>query len=604
MLRKIITIAIISIVVCFFYAQNTFFIVDEFVSDRLTRGEKEVSSNIVILAIDDESLAEVGKWPWPRNVMADTAEKLAEAGAKAVFVDVLYTEESQNQAQDLEFQRVVNEHNNIYLAANFVFESKQESVGELAFESINRPIFNIDQSQVGHINVKEDRDSVVRQIMLGIPDENNEILPAISVKLANLLLADEGREISWNDNHEFFLDGKKINTSLYNEIYFSYATEPHEDSQEVISNKFDTIPIYQVINGEFPPEYFENTIVLIGPYTAGLQDQYTTPMSQVTKMNGVEIHANIIQSFLDGSIYSKASTSLVILIITVMTALSYFIIDRLKVKWGFLALVGFIGLYLVATITIYSELHILLPFFYVLLALVTVYVTSVVSQYIIEQKEKARVTGLFGRYVSKGVVDEILSSKEEVKLGGIRKDVTLVFVDIRGFTPLSEKMEPEEVILILNEYLDLCTRAVFKFEGTLDKFIGDGVMAIFGAPIEQPDHAERAVRAALEMKRHSSEMAKRLEEQYGRAVHFGVGINSGPAVIGNIGSQDRLDYTAIGDTVNLAARLESNAKPGQILISENVFERVKDLFVITPLEAIKVKGKEKPVQIYSVEDEK
>ncbi|HHY73790.1 MAG TPA: CHASE2 domain-containing protein [Bacillus bacterium] len=607
MLRKLLTIAIISFIICFVYAQNTFFIIDEFTSDRLTKDdEKEVSHDIVILAIDDESLTEVGKWPWPRSVIADTIDKLASAGAKGIFVDVLFSEPSQDKAQDEVLAQVVNQHDNIFLAANFVFKGKQQqNTNELAYDMINWPAVPIDKAQVGHINVIEDRDRVVRNIMLGIKGNQNEVIPAISVKLANLLLQDEGREITWNDENEWFIGDKKIPTGARNDIRFSYSTKPQEDSNEVgfLGKKFDTIPIYQVINGDFPPEYFEDTIVLIGPYTAGLQDQYTTPMSEITKMNGVEIHANIIQSFLDGTIYSKASTTTGYLIITLLTALSYLIIDRLKVKWGFVAFVGFTSLYLIVSKVLFVQNNILLPFFYVIIAFIIVYITSVAMQYLVERKEKARVTGLFGRYVSKGVVDEILASKEEVKLGGIRKDVTLVFVDIRGFTPLSEKMEPEEIILILNEYLDLCTRAVFKFEGTLDKFIGDGVMSIFGAPIEQPDHAERAVRAALEMKKNSIAMAERLEKKYGRAVYFGVGINSGPAVIGNIGSTDRLDYTAIGDTVNLAARLESNAKPGQILISENTYERIKDLFVITPLEAIQVKGKEKPVQIYSVEAE-
>jgi len=241
--------------------------------------------------------------------------------------------------------------------------------------------------------------------------------------------------------------------------------------------------------------------------------------------------------------------------------------------------------------------------FYPLLAVFLVYVATVVLQYLRERRERSRVTEIFGRYVSKGVVKEILQNKEEIQLGGVRRDVTLVFVDIRGFTPLSEKMQPEEVILILNEYLDLCTRAVFAYEGTLDKYIGDGVMSIFGAPMDQPDHAARAIRAALQMKKGSAQLAERLIEKYGRSVSFGIGINSGPAVIGNIGSQERMDYTAIGDTVNLAARLESNAKPGQILISQNTYERVKDQFVLTPLEPIKVKGKEQPVQIYQVEGE-
>jgi len=164
-------------------------------------------------------------------------------------------------------------------------------------------------------------------------------------------------------------------------------------------------------------------------------------------------------------------------------------------------------------------------------------------------------------------------------------------------------MEPEDIIKILNDYLDLCSRAVFAYEGTIDKFIGDGVMSIFGAPIKQEDHPERAILAALQMQRESGNLAKRLQERYGRSVSFGIGINSGPAVVGNIGSQERLDYTAIGDTVNLAARLESNAKPGQILISKATYERVKERFQVTVLEPIKVKGKENLVEIYQVEGE-
>lgn len=168
---------------------------------------------------------------------------------------------------------------------------------------------------------------------------------------------------------------------------------------------------------------------------------------------------------------------------------------------------------------------------------------------------------------------------------------------------MSEKMEPEDIIIMLNEYLDLCSRAVFAVEGTIDKFIGDGVMSIFGAPVEQKDHPERAVRAALQMQKESVKLAEGLMERYGRSVSFGIGINSGPAVVGNIGSRDRLDYTAIGDTVNLAARLESNAKPGQILLSKETYERVKAKFKATPLEPIKVKGKEKLVEIYQLEGE-
>lgn len=605
MVRKIASIAIITFIIGFMYANKSFFILQEFFSDQIIKEEKEVSLDIVILGIDDKSLEEIGKWPWPRSIIAETSEKIVEAGAKSVFVDVLYTESSQNVEEDKVLERVVQEHDNIYLAGNFVFASKQQegTVGALDFSEFNKPAISIDTDQVGHINVFPDRDRVVRNIALGIPGEENQMIPAMSVKIANLILEEEGSPITWTDNNEWFMGNEKLPTSSRNELRFSYATEPTENSTEQ-TKKFDTFSISEVVNGNLPPEYFHNKLVFIGPYAVGLQDQYYTSMSKTTAMYGVEIHANIVQSLLDKTFYSKTSTSTGLMIIFFMITSSFVVIDRFKATWAFVAYAGFVIAYYIAAVIYYDVQSVVLPLFYVLLALTIVYITSVVSQYILERKEKSRVTNLFGRYVSKGVVDEILASKEEVKLGGERKEVTMVFVDIRGFTPLSEKMEPEEVIVILNEYLDLCTRAVFEYEGTLDKFMGDGVMAIFGAPIEQEDHAIRAVRAALRMKANSGAMEKRLEEKYGRSVSFGVGINSGPAVIGNIGSHDRLDYTAIGDTVNLSARLESNAKPGQILISENTYNMVKEVFEVTALDAIKVKGKEKPVTIYQVEGEK
>lgn len=602
-MRKFLSALIISIIVCLFFYLNTFFIPEAYTTDQITKENRDISKDIVLLTIDNESLQKIGKWPWPRSIIAETSEKLLKEGqAKAVFVDVLYTEASQDHVQDEALARIAKTYNNFYLSSFFNFSKKQEITESLAYQSYHPPIIPVDDKQVGHINIFPDRDKVVRNISLGIPSEEGEIVPAISVRLANLQL-NETNQISWNNDGEFFRGSQKIPTGERNEISFSYSTTPQDDAQQVVGNKFDTFSIHQVINGDLPPAYFENTIVLIGPYSVGLQDQYYTPMSKTTQMFGIEIHANIIQSFIDGTTYNKLPKSFGYLLIILITFVSFYLFDRIRAKLGLFLLLALFAIYILIVNIVFTMNQILLPFFYVLLALVIVYVTSVVSQYIIERREKAHVTSLFGRYVSKGVVDEILSTKEDVKLGGVRKDVTLVFVDIRGFTPLSEQMEPEEVIEILNEYLDLCTKAVFKFDGTLDKFIGYGVMAIFGAPIEQPDHAKRAIHAALTMKSQADELAARLQEKYNKVVQFGVGINSGPAVIGNIGSKDRLDYTAIGDTVNLAARLESQAKPGQILISSATSQLVADSFKLKPLDAIKVKGKANPVDIFEVEGE-
>lgn len=315
----------------------------------------------------------------------------------------------------------------------------------------------------------------------------------------------------------------------------------------------------------------------------------------------MELHANIMQSLIDGMIFNEVSPVAGMMVIGLLAGLAYFLMERVNARRAILVAVLFIVTYTIVFHFVLERQNLILPLFYVVFAIIVCYVTSIVSQYLLERRERSRVTGLSGRYVSQAVVDEILSNPDAIKLGGERKDVTLLFIDIRGFTPLSEKMEPEDVINVLNEYLDLCTQAIFKYGGTLDKFIGDGVMAIFGAPVPQEDHAKRAVLAGIELKSQADELNRRIEEKYGRSVRFGMGINSGPAVIGNIGSKERLEYTAIGDTVNLASRLESNAKPGQILISEETYRRVKDDFVFKELPPLKVKGKEKPVNVYEVE---
>jgi len=586
-----ISLILIIVVVSFLYQNNTFEMIENPLLDRLVVEEREINPDIKILAIDEESLEAIGKWPWPRDIMAKVSEELAKNGAKAVWLDILYSEKSSNPAEEEAWAQVMENTNNIYHSIYFELANKQAKNLPLQMTKVYQPVFPVDKSRMGLINTIADKDGVIRQAILGIQDENGEMVNSIDVVLANLLLPPD-QQIYWDENR-WMRGTEPLPTNAWNQAYFTYA-----------STGFEVYPIASVISGELDPSNFAGSIVLIGPYALGMSDDlFATPVSKNIRMFGVEIHANIIQSLYDNQIYRLASETLGTCILVLLCLLAYFLMERLKAKWSALVLIGFVVAYVLIQIIVFIQAKLLLPLFYPLLAVFLVYVATVVLQYLRERRERSRVTEIFGRYVSKGVVKEILQNKEEIQLGGVRRDVTLVFVDIRGFTPLSEKMQPEEVILILNEYLDLCTRAVFAYEGTLDKYIGDGVMSIFGAPMDQPDHAARAIRAALQMKKGSAQLAERLIEKYGRSVSFGIGINSGPAVIGNIGSQERMDYTAIGDTVNLAARLESNAKPGQILISQNTYERVKDQFALTPLEPIKVKGKEQPVQIYQVEGE-
>jgi len=215
-------------------------------------------------------------------------------------------------------------------------------------------------------------------------------------------------------------------------------------------------------------------------------------------------------------------------------------------------------------------------------------------------REKEMIKRAFTRYVAREVVEEILKDPENLVLSGERRQVTVLFCDVRGFTPMSERLAPEEVVLLLNDFYNLMIETTFKFDGTLDKFLGDAVMAVFGAPMAHPDHSARAIRTALAMQAGISGLNEKRARDGKEAISVGIGVSAGEAVAGTVGTEDRMEYTVIGDSVNLAARLESNAKPGQILISHRTYERVRDLVDARPLGRIRVKGKEEEVEVYEV----
>ncbi len=215
-------------------------------------------------------------------------------------------------------------------------------------------------------------------------------------------------------------------------------------------------------------------------------------------------------------------------------------------------------------------------------------------------REKEMIKRAFTRYVAREVVDEILKNPEGMVLSGQRRDVTVLFCDIRGFTPVAERLDPESVVLLLNEFYNLMIETTFKHDGTLDKFLGDGVMCIFGAPIARDDHAMQAVRTALDMQAGIAELSARFAREGRPPIAVGIGVSAGEVVAGTVGSEDRMEYTAIGDSVNLAARLESMAKPGQVLISQRTFDMVDDRVQAKAMGVVRVKGKEEEVEVYEV----
>ncbi|MGI6778986.1 MAG: CHASE2 domain-containing protein [Acetivibrionales bacterium] len=582
-IKPIYLFAVILLVFGIFSYFNSFESLENNLQDSLIQSADPVDTNIKIISIDDESLEKLGRWPWPRAYYADLISKLSEGRPAVIGVDIILSDETTNPEDDARLAESIKACGNVVLPVYGDFE-KYTSLDNMNAINMTEPLDVLKEvSHTGHINTFADRDGVVRKALLYFNFEGKQV-SSFSWEIYRLYKRNtEGIEPGLE--HVPLTGGNRFN--------IDFAQGPGE---------FESIPFHSVLNGDVPPEYFEGSIVLVGPYTVGIaKDMYFTPLDHQEPMYGVEIHANIIQALLYRSFKQDVSPVLSILLLIIFCIAGYLIFSRLSPSISAIVMLAICIVYILLSKLIYKNGNIMQLFYPVALIIVS-YLVMLAYRYIEELLERKRVTDVFGKYVAPQIVDQILLKGEEgLKLGGTRREITTLFVDIRGFTPMSEKCQPEEVVEILNDYLNLTASSIFKYGGTLDKFIGDATMAIFNAPLDLEDHAFMAVQTAWAMKQGSEPLRKELEEKFGRSVQFGIGINTGHAVVGNIGAKFRMDYTAIGDTVNTAARLESNAKPGQILLSQSTYERVKDRIKATPLGGLKVKGKEQEIEIYQLE---
>ncbi len=579
----------------FLRESNLFVYVENNLQDIIFQKKKPTDTKIVLVAIDEESLQTLGRWPWPRSYHAELINIISEGDPAAIGVDVLFTEASDPEEDEPLIEAVENA-GNVVLASYALFEQTGSKVrkssdfvgGELLCDTLVKPFGKLSEvAATGHINVFSDvADGIVRKHLTKVKYQDGEDIKeeaSFAINIYNQYL---------NYNGLNLLDESQLPVDKIYRTYIDFTNTPSE---------YTPIPYYEVLTGEIPPEYFKDCIVLIGPYSVGLSDQYYTAIDRQTPMYGIEIHANIMQSLMYKSFKKNAPITADILILFLLSMITYYSIKRLIPALSALATCITLALYIWVVGLVYSR-GIILSVFYPIASAAVIYLVMLAYRYLEELMERKRITGIFGRYVAPQVVKEILTKGEAaLQLGGTKREITALFVDIRGFTPMSEKVQPEEVVSILNEYLDLCASAIFENGGTLDKFIGDATMAIFNAPLDLEEHALKAVKTAWAMKQGSIPLQEKLTEKYGRSVQFGIGVNTGYAVVGNIGSKTRMDFTAIGDTVNTAARLESNAMPGQILISSVTYEIVRDKVIATPLGTIKVKGKEQELTIYQLD---
>lgn len=545
----------------------------------LLRGPIRPVAPIVIISIDEDSFDELDlAWPWPRALHGRLLDLLSQGRPAAIGLDILFIEPSLHGPRDEPpLAAAVARAGNVVLGANLTKTQGEYGVKD----DLNPPLPVIRQGAAGFgfVNLATDEDGFVRSGDLRLPFQQG-VQKSFDVHLYNLAV-------------KAGIPAKPLPQEPT--VYINYRGP---------RRTFPVIPYYRVLNGEVKPEVFQGKIVMVGSTALALHDDFLTPfsaglLSGLDRMPGVEVHANLLETLLQGNRLIRIHLylgALLALIAALLTTLATF---RLRAVRAFLLIVAVGAAYTVVAFWAFVSLYLWLDFVPVQLALVSGYGTAVVVNYVREQREKRRLS----RFFSPDVIKEILRSQSESSLVGSRRRVTVLFSDIRGFTSLSEKLSPEEVVEMLRDYLTTMTEVVFKYGGTVDKYIGDAIMALYGAPFDQPNHAEQAVRTALEFQEQVKALSERWEAKCGVRLRNGVGINTGEAVVGTIGSQQRLEYTAIGDTVNLASRLEGLTKDflSPIVISENTYEEVKHLFYSRYLGEVKVKGKEIPVKIYAVE---
>lgn len=363
------------------------------------------------------------------------------------------------------------------------------------------------------------------------------------------------------------------------------------------------ISFYKLLEGLVPVEYFEGKFVFFGTSASGLQDLKTVP-SKADKMPGVELHAIAMLNMVNNAFIREVSereslpwfflTALILtgLFLTIRPLISFVV----SVVLVFIEMSGFV-LYVI------PKLSLVFPVVTLMILTVLCYIISSLYIYFIRERKNRRLRSAFASYVPRDVVDKIARDSSVVRLGGEKKILTVLFSDIRGFTSYSEKLDPEELVSVLNNYLSRMSEAIFTHKGTIDKFIGDAIMAIFGAPIEQPDHADRACEVALDMMSTLESVNRDQLDRGHPPLRIGIGINTGEMTVGNIGSQRRFDYTVIGDAVNLGSRIEGITKTFgvDIMVSDSTMQScTPGRFIFRELGSVIVKGKDKPVVIFEL----
>lgn len=577
----------------------------------------QASKDIVLFLIDQESLDIYEKeqglsWPWPRQIYSAVIRYCMQGGAKAVFFDLIFSEGSFYGVEDdrdlagamaeagnvfipIFLSRKISEIEEVplHLLEKFSLDAEEILPGALfPMKSVSCPLEILLGSAygVGNVRFLPDKDGIYRRMPLFFTYKNM-VLPSLP-----LAVAEFGKDKQKFTSIPFDKSGQMIIR------YHGPSGTYRSYSAAAIINSFALMEAGKP--PQIPPDEFSGKIVLVGTSAPGILDLRPTPFSSVS--SGVEINATVIDNLLNKDFVRLTPAVIFIFLLGFFPFLTAFGTSILKKTWhivlfslvcvvlpfGAVCIAFFFGFWL----------DFVAPEFAVLLS----FTAAALLNYSFEGRRRRFIKSVFRHYLSSHVIERVIKDPSLLQLGGEKREITSFFSDVSGFTSIAENLSPEELVNLLNAYLSEMTDIILSLGGTLDKYEGDAIIAFWNAPLDQPDHAVKACFAALRCQKRLKMLRSNFLERFGHELYMRIGLNSGSAVVGNMGSHNRFDYTAMGDTVNLASRLEGACKQYKvpILVGEATFEKVKDIIVSKEVDIVRVVGKTKPVRVFEIIGEK
>lgn len=599
-------------------------------------------TSIAIVDIDDKSLKEEGRWPWPRSRFAVLINQLQEAGAVVIALDMLFPEKEEN-ISDIVLQKIIQEKLNTKdieplfkkiqtffdydiqfagalkksdMVLGFGFVPRVQTQGllpspllkltsvqekKLGFITFSGFISNISMIQLaakngGFINVFADSDGIIRRVPLLIRYEDG-LYSSLALEAVRIFLLSNVKLIEASYNDEIKLEGIKIGDHLIPTDEKARAIIPF------IGKSF-TFPYYSaidVLNKKFPSDAFQGKIIFIGTSATGLGDLQTTAVQSA--FPGVEIQATVANGILQ-NIFSYRPPWAIgaeVFLTILLGLMSIFIFPHLGPRFlSVLIILIPVGLVLINQL-LWKKTGLLISILIPILLMIIFVVVNVVYGYLFESLRRERLREMFGQYVPEKHIDEMLQTKSGYALLGEDREMTVLFADIRSFTTISEGLTASTLKELLNDFFTPMTEIIFKYHGTIDKYVGDMIMAFWGAPLPDKNHAENAINAALDMQVEVEKLKKLFLKREWPEVNIGIGLNSGMMSVGDMGSKYRRNYTVLGDNVNLASRVEGLTKyyGVNMIVTENTIKNQKG-FVFRQLDRVRVKGKKTGIAIYEV----